>query len=126
MRTIKDYFLALIYCQHNARIIADFEDRMSSVIYAATDRMSKPYYSKEAMLAEIKDAQDRLYQDAYEEGQSDVINVPQAHPAPQEATQATTAMEADQTHTCELRFDGGAYYCIYCGKKDPTEPSKKV
>lgn len=52
---VKNFFLRIWYCHHNARVIEDFEDRMVSVIYEATGgRMSKPYYSREAMLSEIR------------------------------------------------------------------------
>jgi hypothetical protein len=70
-RALLDYFQAIIFCQHNARVIADFEDRMSAVISRATNRMSKPYYTKEAMLAEIEDALQRSYDEGYEEGKKD-------------------------------------------------------
>ena len=60
------------FCHHNARVIEDFEDRMCSVIYDATDgRMSKPYYTREAMSVEITAAFERQYNEGYEDGQKD-------------------------------------------------------
>lgn len=65
---VRDYFLRIFYCHHNARVIADFEDRMTSVIYTATNgKMSKPYYPKEVMIYEIEQA----LSDQYDEGYKD-------------------------------------------------------
>lgn len=47
------WFQRVYYCHHNARVIADFEDRMSFVLWSCTKGMSKPYYDKHAMVAEI-------------------------------------------------------------------------
>lgn len=68
----RDYFLRIFFCHHNARVIADFEERMSSVIYAATNgRMSKAYYTKEVMISEIEDAFSEQYKEGYEDGKND-------------------------------------------------------
>lgn len=77
-RSLLDYVLAVMFCQHNARVIADFEDRMSSVIYDATGgRMSKPYYEKAAMSAGIADAFQRTYEEGYKDGKEDGATVDQ-------------------------------------------------
>lgn len=66
------WFERLYWAQHNAKVIEDFEDRMSRVIYAATDgRLSKPYYAVEAMEAEIYDAFIRKYDEGYSDGVHD-------------------------------------------------------
>jgi hypothetical protein len=70
---VRDWFLRWIYAQHNARVIADFEDRMVSVIYAATGGlMSRPYYTTEAMLQCIREFESRTFDDGYREGQKDL------------------------------------------------------
>lgn len=69
---VRDWFLRWIYAQHNARVIINFEDRMVSVIYAASGgMMSKPYYTKEAMLAEIRRHESETFDEGYQEGQKD-------------------------------------------------------
>jgi hypothetical protein len=45
----------IIYCHHNARVIADLEHRMAIVLCEVTRGMSKPYYTTDAMLSEIAD-----------------------------------------------------------------------
>jgi hypothetical protein len=71
---LRDWILRWVYAQHNARIIIDFESRMTTVIWAATDgMMSKPYYSAETMLAEIADAFERVHNAAYAEGRADAL-----------------------------------------------------
>lgn len=52
---IKLYFERIWFCHHNARVIADFERRMSELLCHCTRGMSKPYYTIEAMKAEITD-----------------------------------------------------------------------
>ena len=70
----RDWFLRWVYAQHNARVIIDFESRMSTVVWAATGgMMSKAYYTAEAMLAEIRDAEERAYNLAYAEGRADTL-----------------------------------------------------
>lgn len=72
---IKDWFLRWIYAQHNARVIIDFESRMSAVICAATGgMMSKPYYREETMLQVIEEYHSKLYDDGYKDGHSDGYN----------------------------------------------------
>lgn len=67
-QTMIDFFLQLIYFRHNARVIADFEHRMSEVIHRATNyRMSKTYYDLHSMLSEIEGA----FEDEYEKGYDD-------------------------------------------------------
>ncbi len=54
------------FAQHNARVIEDFERRMSLVIENATDgRMSKPYYTIAAMQVEIDASRSAAYDDGY-------------------------------------------------------------
>lgn len=69
---VKNYFLRIWFCHHNARVIADFEERMTSVIYTATGgRMSKPYYTKETMIAEINEHLSNQYDEGYEDGKNE-------------------------------------------------------
>lgn len=70
---VRDFFLRFVYAQHNARVIIDFESRMSAVIYAATGGlMSKSYYHEDAMLAEIREHESRERDFWYAEGRKDV------------------------------------------------------
>lgn len=69
----RDWFARFVHAQHNARVIIDFERRLSSVIYHATGGlMSKAYYREEAMLSLITEQQSRDYDRAYAEGRSDL------------------------------------------------------
>lgn len=69
---VRDWFLRWVYAQHNARVIINFERDMSSVIYEATGgMMSKPYYTIEAMKAQINDYHNSLYQSGYLDGVED-------------------------------------------------------
>lgn len=69
----RDYFLRWIFAQHNARVLADFEERMVSVIYEATGGlMSKPYYTTEAMLQCIRENASKQYDYAYADGREDL------------------------------------------------------
>lgn len=43
----------VIYCHHNARVLADMEWRLGCVLNHCTNGMSKAYYPVEAMKAEI-------------------------------------------------------------------------
>lgn len=73
-RTWRDWLAAIWFAQHNARVIADFEDRMSSVIHDATmGRMSKPYYDAGAMLQEISEAYAEHGRENYEDGRRDAF-----------------------------------------------------
>jgi hypothetical protein len=65
------WFERVYYCHHNARVISDFEWRMACVLTECTRGMSKPYYTIEAMRAEISDYQQQLYKDGYDEGYAD-------------------------------------------------------
>jgi len=72
---LKDFFLRIWYCHHNAKVIADFEDRMTSVIYHATNgMMSKPYYDKQAMISMIDEAFNKHFEEGYKEGQENAKN----------------------------------------------------
>lgn len=69
---IKNYFLQIWYCHHNAKVIEEFEHRMSMIIYDATNgRMSKPYYTLEAMRSEINDTHMDIYNNGYEDAKED-------------------------------------------------------
>jgi hypothetical protein len=71
---IRDWFLRWIYAQHNARVIADFEDRMSAVLCEASGHLlSKPYYDRNTMLRVIADNHSRLYDEGYAEGRKDAL-----------------------------------------------------
>lgn len=63
-----------IFARHNARVVADFESRMVAVIHEASGgMMSKPYYTKEVMLDQIREASSRTWDDAYAEGRKDAF-----------------------------------------------------
>lgn len=68
---IKEWFERVYYCHHNARVIADFEHRMACVLCECTSGMSKPYYTKEAMIAEIQSFMSDKYNEAYADGVAD-------------------------------------------------------
>lgn len=69
---LKNWFLRIYYCHHNARVIEDFEHRMSLVLCECTRGMSKPYYDVDAMLPEIRDFMQEQWDDGYAEGQRDL------------------------------------------------------
>lgn len=70
---VRDWCLRWVYAQHNARVIIDFENRMSRVVDAATNGlMSKPYYDADVMEVEIRAAQSAVYDMAYAEGRADL------------------------------------------------------
>ena len=69
----RDWCLRWIYAQHNARVLSDFESRMSSTVYLATGgMMSKPYYTIEAIRSQIEEHHNSLYEDAYSDGREDL------------------------------------------------------
>jgi hypothetical protein len=61
---IRDWFLQIWFCHHNARVLADMEWRMACVLTSCTDCMSKPYYTIEAMQSEIADYHTNLMDEA--------------------------------------------------------------
>lgn len=69
---IKAWFERVYYCHHNARVLADFEYRMACVLTTCTSTMSKPYYTIEAMQAEINDFMQKQYDEGYADGQEDL------------------------------------------------------
>lgn len=69
-----DWILRVWFCHHNARVIADFEHRMAVVLTTCTRGMSKPYYTAEAMQAEIEDYLQAKYDEGYADGQADCAN----------------------------------------------------
>lgn len=72
---LRDWFLRWIYAQHNARVIVDFERRMACAVELATGgMMSKPYYTADAIEAEILAAQSRAYDIAYADGRNDLAD----------------------------------------------------
>lgn len=70
---MRDWFLRIYHCHHNARVIADFEHRMTIVLCECTRGMSKPYYTVDAMLSEIRAKQSEDYDEAYAEGRKDAL-----------------------------------------------------
>lgn len=64
---IRDYFARIYYCHHNARVLADMEYRFGCVLCHMGTHMSKAYYTKEDMYAEI----DRVLSEKYDEGYED-------------------------------------------------------
>lgn len=68
----RDWVLRFVHAQHNARVIIDFERRMTSVIHEATGYlMSKPYYELDTMLDLIREHHSKLFDDGYEEAKLD-------------------------------------------------------
>ena len=64
----------LWFAYHNAKVIVDFERRMSSVIHEATGGlMSKPYYTLDAMLPVIAQYVSRSWDEGYDEGRRDTL-----------------------------------------------------
>lgn len=62
----------VIYCHHNARVLSDMEYRLACVLDTATGgQMSKPYYEKDIMLAEIEDYLNNERDEAYNAGYND-------------------------------------------------------
>lgn len=72
----KRWLESLIYFRHNAKVIEDFEDRMRTVICTATgSMMSKPYYTKDAMLPMIDQHHRRLYDEGFDDGLDEAIAI---------------------------------------------------
>lgn len=69
---VREWCERVVYCHHNARVLADMEHRFSCVLTHCTHRMSKPYYTVEAMRAEIDDYITGMCDEAYKEGQADL------------------------------------------------------
>lgn len=72
LTNIRDWFIRFVYAQHNARVIADFENRMSTLLERATGGViSKPYCKIDVMLDAVEEFHNLLYDagrlDAYEE-----------------------------------------------------------
>lgn len=62
------------YAQHNARVIEDFENRMSFLVCLATGQwMSKPYYTIEEMRAQVNNHHQREYAYGYNDGIDDCV-----------------------------------------------------
>lgn len=60
-----------VYAKHNVDVIVDFEHRMSVVLCECTRGMSKPYYTAEAMCAEISDFLSQKYDEGYDDAIAD-------------------------------------------------------
>lgn len=63
----------VIYCHHNARVLADMEWRLGCVLCDVTRGMSKPYYTLEAMRDEISSKAIDDYNEAYADGRKDAL-----------------------------------------------------
>jgi len=70
----KEWFERVIYCHHNARVLADMEWRLGCVLCDVTRGMSKPYYTLEAMRDEISSKAVDDYNEAYAEGRKDAFD----------------------------------------------------
>lgn len=65
---IKEWFERVIYCHHNARVLADMEYRMSCLLEAATGgKMSKAYYDKDTVAVYVHDHHQYLYQEGWDD-----------------------------------------------------------
>lgn len=70
-RTWKDWLSAIWNAQHNACVIADFEERMSELLDVATcGQLSKPYYEINSI---IKSMIEDEFTKSYEEGYKDAL-----------------------------------------------------
>jgi hypothetical protein len=73
LRRIGLWFARIWWAQHNARVLADMEWRFTLFLEDATGgRMSKPYYTIEAMRAELMVAQNAIYQDGWDDALAEV------------------------------------------------------
>lgn len=71
-RDVKDWFLRWVYAQHNARVLADMENRFCIVLCEASgNMMSKAYYDKDVMLNQIALHHQKLYNDGYCDAEED-------------------------------------------------------
>lgn len=68
---IRDWVLRILFCHHNARVLADMEYRLGCVLSITTRGMSKAYYDWPTMEAEIYAYQSEQYDEAYAEGVKD-------------------------------------------------------
>lgn len=67
------WFARLWWAQHNARVLADIEWRMSLLVEEATGgRMSKPYYSLDQMRPEIAANHNAIYQYGWDDALAEV------------------------------------------------------
>ena len=64
---VRDWFLRIYFCHHNARVLSDMEYRLGCVLCHMGTHMSKPYYDLESMYGEI----DRVLGEKYDEGYED-------------------------------------------------------
>lgn len=74
-REIREWFERIIYCHHNARVLADTEWRLSSVLCEATGgKMSKPNYEEQIMLAVIRDHMQEQYEQGYNDAKEELAS----------------------------------------------------
>jgi hypothetical protein len=61
----------VIYCHHNARVLADLEYRMSVLLCEATDVLSKPHYNIDVMTGAIAEKNRRVYREGYDDAKEE-------------------------------------------------------
>lgn len=121
-----DWCLRWIYAQHNARELADFEDRMSWLLCHVTgSRMSKPYYAIETMRPIVDEWLQDEYEAAYQEGRKDL-----AEAYGIDLARACRVCGCTQERACVLKMDGDQVetcawaepdLCTACVGKDKAE-----
>lgn len=97
-REIRDWFLQIWFCHHNARVLADMEYRLGCVLSETTRGMSKAYYTWEVMQSEIQAYQSEQYDEAYTEGVND---------AAESARAVTAARHGEKSEDWQEGFDRG-------------------
>lgn len=68
---VRDWFLQIWFCHHNARVLADMEYRLGCVLSATTRGMSKAYYTWPAMEQEIYGYQQDIGEQAVKDFKED-------------------------------------------------------
>lgn len=75
LREVRDWFEQIIYCHHNARVLAETEWRLSSVLCEATGgKMSKPGYDEQTMLIHIRDYMQEQYEQGYNDAKEELAS----------------------------------------------------
>lgn len=65
---VKEWCERVIYCHHNARVLADMEYRMSCLLDTASGgQMSKAYYDWPTMRIYVQDHHTSLYQNGWDD-----------------------------------------------------------
>lgn len=67
------WFERVVYCHHNARVVEDFEDKVSTILWNFSN-LSKPYYTKEVCVAAISEHISDRVDEAYSEGRKDALD----------------------------------------------------